>query len=142
MTVVLVLGACTGGSTSEPTSPPSSTPTASDSPIPTGQIVFVPGEFFIDFAEVRSDLTWNGGAGELHVTNASDTGLGVPGVYAITTASTTVDAEVEPAEEIPAGAEATFTVTFPDTLDPADAGLLVLSYGEESWGAMAPVVRE
>jgi hypothetical protein len=56
--------------------------------------------------------------------------------------STTVDATVEPPEGVDPGGEATFTVTFPDTLDPADAGLLILRFGEETWGAMAPLVQE
>jgi hypothetical protein len=139
--LVLATAACTG-TTSSTSGSPTSSPTASDSPIPSGPIVFVPGEYFIDYAEVRSDLTWNGGEGTLTVANASDAPLGAPGLYAVTGASTTVDADVESAAPVEPGDEATFTFTFPDSLAPDDAGLLVLSFGEESWGAMIPVVQE
>lgn len=136
-----LLAACTGTTTTSG-APGSSTPAPTDSPIPSGPIVFVPGEFAIDFADVLSELSWMGGTGELHVTNDSDTPVEPPSLYAVTTASTTVDATIEDAAPVGPGEEATFVVTFPDTLDPADAGLLILSFGEESWGAMRPVPRE
>ena len=138
----IVLGACTGTTTTSepPATTTSVTPTQSG--IPSGPIVFVPGEFFIDFAEVRTELSWDGGEGTLHVANDSTTEVGPPGLYAVTTASTTVEATVADAARVEPGGDATFTVTFPDSLDPDDAGLLILSFGEESWGAMAPVVEE
>jgi hypothetical protein len=143
--LAVALSACTSPtttttSTSAPTSPAS--PTATQSPIPSGPIVFVPGEFSIDFAEVRSDLSWDGGEGTLHVTNDSDTPVGAPALYAVTRQSTTVDATIQDAAKVDPGEDATFTVVFPDTLNPDDAGLLILSFGGESWGAMAPVVVE
>ena len=130
---------CTGSSTTPTTAASTTTPT--ESPIPSGPIVFVPGEFVTDIADVRSELTWNGGEGTLHVTNASTTDVGAPSLYAITNEPVKVNAEVVNAAPVAPGDEATFTVRFPDTLDPADAGLLILSFGAESWGAMQPVVQ-
>jgi hypothetical protein len=142
--LVVASAGCTG-STTTPTSPASTSssgPTVTESPIPSGPITFVPGEFQIIWADVEADLTWNGGAGELRVTNDSTTPLGPPGLYAVTDASTKVSAKVEPAQETTAGDDGTFTVTFPDSLNPDDAGLLILSFGNESWGAMQPLVKE
>jgi len=140
-TLVLALGACTGGGSTS-AGPSSSEPTATASTIPSGPISFVEGEYRTEYADVTADLSWNGGTGELHVVNASELGLEAPALHAVTSEPATVDASVEGAAPIAAGEEATFAVAFPETLEPVEAGLIILSFGDESWGAMAPVVAE
>jgi len=132
-----VLAACTG-STSTTTSPGSSS-SSTGSPAPSGPVTFVPGSYVIDFDEVRSVLSWDGGTGQLKVKNGSTSDLGPPSITAVTDASRTVEATITDAAPVPSGSKATFTVSFPDSLDADHVGLLELSYGGDSWGAMAPL---
>ena len=43
------------------------------------------------------------------------------------------------AATIPDGESATFQVTFPDDVDERTVGLVILSFGDSNYGALAPV---
>ncbi len=136
--LALAGGACTG----EP-SPSSSTSAApSESPIPEGPVRFVPGEYRVEISNVTVALTWNGGTGEMTVENGSTQELGEPSVTALTNEPVQVESTVEGAPSIAVGETQSYEVKFPDSLAPSDAGLLLLHFGEDSWGAFSPVVAE
>ena len=46
---------------------------------------------------------------------------------------------VTDAATIPDGESATFAVTFPDDVDERTIGLVILSFGDSNYGALAPV---
>jgi hypothetical protein len=134
----VLAAACTGGGstttstsgTSEPTAPPT---------VDQGDVAFAPGQFAYQLHGVKAQLTWNGGTGELTVTNGSGGPLDAPALYAVTHEGRRVDATVQGAAPIPDGDGVTLKVTFPDTLKPADMGIIALLFGTENWGAFAPV---
>jgi hypothetical protein len=130
-------GGCTGSSDT-PSPPASSTDTGS--PIPEGPVRFVPGAFEVRISNVAVDLDWDGGAGTMTVENGSTHELGAPAITAITNEPAEVDATVDGAASIPVGESQSYEVTFPPSLDAADAGLLLLAFGDDSWGAFSPVV--
>ena len=139
LAALLTIGAvaCTGDATPSTSVPTSAT---SGSPIPEGPVSFVPGAFATDVSNVTVALTWDGGTGEMTVENGSTSELGQASVMAITDEPTTVEATLEGPATIAVGETATFEVAFPDSLAPADAGLLLLGFGGDSWGALSPVV--
>jgi hypothetical protein len=129
--------ACTGGgttstgtTTTEPTAPPT---------VDQGDVAFAPGEFVYQLHGVKAELTWNGGSGELTITNNSGGQLGAPALYAVTHEGQRVDATVQGAAPMSDGDGATLKVTFPSTLKPADMGIIALVFGDQNWGAFAPV---
>ena len=138
--VALPLAACTGDP--EPSTPPTSGATPTGSPIPEGPVSFVPGEFATNVSNVAVALTWDGGTGEMTVENGSSSELGQARLTAVTDEPAEVDATLEGPATIAVGGSATFEVTFPESLAPAEAGLLLLSFGGDSWGALSPVVAE
>jgi hypothetical protein len=50
-----------------------------------------------------------------------------------------VPGEVSDAAPVAAGDTAAFTITFPDDVTYDETGLVVLLFGDENWGAFAPV---
>jgi hypothetical protein len=49
------------------------------------------------------------------------------------------DGAVTDAVAIPDGESATFQVTFPDDVNERTVGLVILSFGDSNYGALAPV---
>jgi hypothetical protein len=140
LAAALALAACTGDTT--PTgSTSSSSSTVSESPIPSGPIDFVPGEYFLDEADVQARLSWDGGTGTLEVTNNSEDPIGAPTLYAVTQDQQQVDATVDGGSIAP-GDSTTVEVVFPDALTPPDVGLLVIGFGDISYGVIPPVVAD
>jgi hypothetical protein len=140
--VVSVLASCTSNATTDSTPPPTTSSTSvSESPIPSGPIDFVPGEYELDESDVTAKLTWNGGTGSLEVTNHSPDELGAPTLYAVTQDERVVDATVD-GEAIASGDTATVDVVFPDDLTLPDVGLMILGFGDISYGVMPPVLVE
>jgi hypothetical protein len=142
LAVVSAAVACTGGTSS--TTPPS----GATSPAPTslstvdiGKVQFVEGEYSYENEGVTVSLTWKGDPGTLKVSNGSDGDLQAPGLYAVTPSDQEIHATVAGAATIPQGGDATLRVTFPSSLKPADAGLIVLEFGDQNWGALSPVIQ-
>lgn len=147
--LAVTAAACTGGeeqptptasaATSDPAEP-------SESPLPTvdpGAVRFEPGLFRYRFNFVTAELRWQGGEGELTIDNGSDRELGDPGLYAVTSDQREVPGQVAGTAPVPAGGSASFAISFPDDVEYDETGFVVLLFGDENWGAFAPVpVRE
>jgi hypothetical protein len=138
---LLVLGlaaACTG----EDPPPAPDASSSSSSPLPTVDVPveIVPGEWEYENDGVTVDFSWD--EGDLSIENASGAELGTPGVYVVTQAQERVDGDVAGASTVADGSGADLRVTFPTDLVLEDIGLVVLLFGEQNWGAMAPVVVE
>jgi hypothetical protein len=134
---VAVLGvACTGDEAEQPTPAPSST---TASPIPTGPVHFEPGHYSYEFGGVTVDLVLDGSDASMDVKNASGAALPIPSVYVILGTGERRDGEVTDAVTTPDGESATFQITFPDDVDERTVGLVILSFGDANYGALAPV---
>ena len=136
--------ACTGGDDPDPSlSDGGSEPTEpTGSPLPTedpGAVAFERGLFRYQFNFVTAELRWDGGDGELTVDNGSDGDLDEPGLYAVTSDQREVPGEVTGTAPVAAGDSATFEISFPDDVAFEQTGFVVLLFGDENWGAFAPV---
>jgi hypothetical protein len=142
--VLALLGgsvACTAGSPSGTSSTPTST-SPTESPIPSGPIDFVRGEYELDESDVVAHLSWQGGTGTLEVVNNSPDEIGAPTLSAVTQGEQVVDATVDGAAPIPSGDAVTIEVRFPESLTLPDVGLFIIGFGDISYGAMPPVLVE
>jgi hypothetical protein len=144
--VVPALGAaaCTGDDPATPTAsdPGGETVEPNGSPLPTvdpGAVEFEPGLFRYQFDSVTAELRWQGGEGELTIQNGSDRELDPPGLYAVTYDQREVPADVSDASPIGVDEDATFAIAFPDDVVFDETGMVVLLFGDENWGALAPV---
>ena len=134
--------ACTSDDGAEPDGDAGNEPAATESPLPTrdtGRVEFERGAFRYQFQNVTATLAWDGGDGELTVENRSGKELGPPGLYAITDAQEEVPAQVTDGASIPTGGSVTFAISFPDDLEYERMGMIVLLFGDQNWGAFAPV---
>lgn len=136
LVLVLVLAtACTGdkgdGSTRTPTAAPTSA-------VPTGPVHFQPGEYRWGFGGVTASLSFDGSAATLEVKNASGAALAAPGLYVVSGTGEHVDGTVNGAAPIADGASAMFQVTFPDQVTSKTIGLVILLFGDSTYGALAP----
>ncbi len=99
----------------------------------------MPGEYRYSFNNVTATLTLHGSKGTLDVKNASGADLGAPGIYAITRDDHRFDAQIVTAADVADGAEATFEVVFPTQVTEKTEGLIILKFGDENYGAFAPI---
>jgi hypothetical protein len=137
LTLTLAVGACTGDGPASTT--PRTTPGETGSEIPQGSVAFVPGMYHLELSGVTVRLDWQGAEATMTVENGSGVELGQAAVTAITNEPVTVEATVEGPAAIAVGETASFRLSFGDLAEP-DAGLLLLSFGGDSWGALSPVV--
>lgn len=125
--LVLLSVSCTRGGGPEPS------PTASS-------LTPVPGSYSYDGGfGVTVTLAPKGSDWLLSVKNATGHTLGKPGIYAL--AATTgfrIDATVAGAAPIPDGGQSQFQVSFSRRLAPEDMGLVLLLFGGENFGPLAP----
>ncbi len=138
--LTLLAAACTGGGDEEPSAQPTSASCAPGECVVSsdrGDIAYQPGEYQYTFNGVTANLSMNNGT--LEVKNDSPAEIGKPGMYVISGDDQRYEASVEAPAVIPQGESATFTVTFPDGVDPASVGLMVLLFGGSNFGAMHPV---
>lgn len=140
LALLLVAGVSTGctGGTEPPTGP---TPTANGSQPPSvdpGEVEFAPGEFEYSWSGVDIRFSMDGNGGTLRVDNGSGAQLGEPGLYAILGEGSRRDATIDGAAPIAEGEQASFDVTFPDGVDETTVGLVILLFGGNNWGALAP----
>lgn len=140
VSALVMVGATCTNETTTTTTPPSPT----GSPLPTVDVPvdFVEGEYTYENFGVVVHLSWDGGAGEMTIENGSGKLLETPGLYAVTREQTQVPADIPDAAPIPAGEQVTLEVVFPDSLSHDDAGLIALTFGDDNWGALAPVIKE
>ena len=142
--LALAAAACTGGEDPDPGpsdggSEPSE-PTASALPTEDpGAVAFERGLFRYQFNSVTAELRWQGGDGALTIDNGSDRELGEPGLYAVTSDQREVPAEIAGTAPVGPGDSASFEISFPDDVAFEQTGFVVLVFGDENWGALAPV---
>ena len=84
-------------------------------------------------------LVLDGSDAEMDVKNATGAELAAPSLYAVLGSGAQRDGVVTDAAAIPDGETATFHVTFPDDVDERTVGLVILSFGDSNYGALAPV---
>jgi hypothetical protein len=140
--VVLALAAvsCTGGSTTAETSA-----TSAGSPPPSVNVsaTIVPGVWTYDLRGLKATFTWKeSGQPTLSVKNGSGAEVGAPSIYVVTQEQKYVDGSIDGAQPIADGASGDYTVTFPSDLQRDDVGLVVLTLGDENYGALGPKVIE
>jgi hypothetical protein len=124
-----------------PTTGPSANPTTPAAP-PTedsGDVAFEPGEFSYSWSGVDITFSMDGSGGTLDVHNSSGARLGEPGLYAILGDGTRSEGTIGDPGGIADGERVSFDVTFPAGVDETGVGLIVLLFGGNNWGALAPV---
>ncbi|MGZ5293237.1 MAG: hypothetical protein ACXWH5_04540 [Actinomycetota bacterium] len=136
--IALSAAACTGDQASS-TTPSSPTPGASDPVTTSSNVTFVPGEFEYTFNSITARFSMDGSSGTLTVKNGSGAELGDPSVFVVGIDDKRYEGTVASPAPVPDGGEATFQVTFPDKVTKGSIGLLVLLFGGDNYGAMAPV---
>jgi len=138
--LTLLAAACTGGGDEAPSAAPTSASCAPGECVvnsDTGDISYQPGEYEYTFNGVTATFSLT--SGTLEVKNGSPAEIGKPGMYVISGDDQRYEGSVEAPAVIPEGGSSTFTVTFPDQVDAASVGLMVLLFGGSNFGAMRPV---
>jgi hypothetical protein len=134
LAVILVgVAGCTS-SKSGPTPPPSANHPASSPP----PVTFAPGHFAYDFAGVKATFVMTGHTASLKVQNGVGTQIGPPHVVVIDQKNQHVQGQITGAKPIADGASATFSVSFPDSIDQTTIGLIQISFGDVAYGVLAP----
>jgi len=130
--LIFVASACTGkGSGPKDSSgPPSVAPVA--------------GSYSYDGGfGVTATLVPKGSDWLLSVKNNTGDALGEPGIYALAaTNADRIESTVTDATSIPDGARADFQVSFGKAITPEDMGLVILLFGGENFGPLAPVATD
>ncbi len=142
MVLAVAAAACTGDDipTTEPPRQGVGNPSAPAPPSrDPGATEFIRGEFSYEYLGVTATLSWKDDGATLEIENAGDNELGEPGLYAVTNDQREVNAQLRGAEPILAGDSAVFDVVFPDNVTLDETGLVVLLFGDQNWGALAPV---
>jgi hypothetical protein len=133
--VAVFAAACTSGGDGDGTPTPGS-PT---SPPPSGPVRFQPGKYRYEFGGITADLSFDASTATLEVNNTSGAALPAPSLYVIDGTGARYDGSVDAAVAIPDGDSSTFQVVFADQVKPRTIGLVILSFGDSNYGALAPV---
>jgi hypothetical protein len=126
----IVLASCTGNGSGGTAPSPTGSPT---------EAAAAPGTYLYDFNGVTATFRLRGDEGTLEVRNGTDTRLGAPRLSLLAAdGAEPVAASVEGPGSLAAGARVPFGVSLPEPLHPSDVGLVVLSFGNDVWGAFSP----
>jgi hypothetical protein len=131
--VVLALAACTSSSSGSMAAPTGGSNATSPPPI-----TIQPGHFAYDFAGVKATFVMDGHSATFDVHNGVGVEIGPPRVVVIDQKNQHVQGTIADAKSIPNGGNATFTVTFPDTIDQSTVGLIQISFGDVAYGLLKP----
>lgn len=131
--LVLALTACSGSK-----SQPTNVPTGGGDGIPTPSVVFEPGHFAYDFVGVKATFVMDGHTATLTVHNGAGVQIGPPRIVVIDQKDQHVQGTIAGAKPIADGGNATFTVTFPDSIDQTTVGLIQMSFGDVGYGLLKP----
>jgi hypothetical protein len=133
--------ACTegdGGASAVPTTPSLSGGVVSED---TGETEFLPGRFIYQFNSITAQAAFEGNVATMNIRNGTGSDLGAPSVYVVGTDDRRYDGMVEGAAPVADGDQVILEFTFPEPVMPQTIGLVVLSFGDDNVGAMAPVPR-
>ncbi|HJR97042.1 MAG TPA: hypothetical protein VJ979_03970 [Actinomycetota bacterium] len=106
-----------------------------------GATEFVPGRFIFQFNSITAQATFRGSVATLNVRNGTGSQLGAPSLYVLGVDDMRYDGEVAGAAPIADGEGVSLEFRFPEAVTPETIGLAVLSFGDDTVGAMAPVPR-
>jgi hypothetical protein len=106
-----------------------------------GATEFVPGRFVFQFNSITAQATFRGSVATLNVRNGTGSELGAPSLYVMGIDDRRYDGEAADAGPIADGEGVSLEFRFPDEVAPETIGLAVLSFGDDTVGAMAPVPR-
>jgi len=133
--------ACTegdGGASAAPSTPSPSGGVVSED---TGNTEFLPGRFIYQFNSITAQAAFEGNVATMNIRNGTGSELGAPALYVVGTDDRRYDGMVEGATPVADGDQVTLEFTFPDQVIPQTIGLVILSFGDDTVGAMAPVPR-
>jgi hypothetical protein len=138
---LLVAAACTGGEGTSPSSPPATPSGDGVVSVDTGDTDFIPGRFIYQFNSITAQATFESNVATMTIRNGTGSELGVPSLTVVGADDRRYDGTVEGATPIADGEQVTVAFTFPDAVSPQTIGLAVLSFGDDTVGAMAPVPK-
>jgi hypothetical protein len=142
LALALATVACTDGD--EPGAAVPASPTPSGDGLvneDAGATEFVPGRFIYQFNSITAQATFQGSVATVNIRNGTGSELGAPSLYVLGVDDRRYDGEVSGAGPIPDGEGVSLEFRFPDEVTPETIGLAVLSFGDDTVGAMAPVPR-
>jgi hypothetical protein len=137
MALLAALGAgCTGGGGSAISSgPPTSSQTATETAPPS----FTPGQFRYANAGLVVTQKLQCSTGTMNVDNGSGFALDEPDLYVLDgLTGKHIDGKVLDAKPIADGATASFQVQFPPEVTPKSLGMVILLFGSDNYGGLAP----
>jgi hypothetical protein len=141
MLLAFLASACTGdvdGATSRPPATPSGQGVISED---TGDTEFLPGRFIYQFNSITAQAAFEGNVATMNIRNGTGAELGVPSLSVLGADDRRYEGVVEGAGPIGDGEQVSLEFTFPDAVNPPSIGLVVLTFGDDNVGAMAPVPR-
>ena len=138
---MVVAAACTGGEGTSPSSPASTPSGDGVVSVDTGDTDFIPGRFIYQFNSITAQATFEANVATMTIRNGTGTELGPPSLTVVGADDRRYDGAIEGATPIADGEQVAVEFTFPDAVSPQTIGLAVLSFGDDTVGAMAPVPR-
>ena len=141
LSLALIGSACTegdGGASAVPTAPSLSGGVVSED---TGETEFLAGRFIYQFDSITAQAAFEGNVATMNIRNGTGSDLGAPSLYVVGTDDRRYDGMVEGAAPVADGDQVTLEFTFPEPVTPQTIGLVILSFGDDNVGAMAPVPR-
>jgi len=140
LAIVITASGCTGGD--DAATPATVTPSGEGVVSgDTGDTAFAPGRFIYQFNSITAQATFDGSVATMNVRNATGAELGPPSLYVLGADDRRYDGQVDGAGPIGDGEQATLEFVFPSAVSPQSIGLVVLTFGEDNVGAMAPVPK-
>ncbi len=137
LVLVGIATACSGTKAHAPASTSSTVEPVTKSP--SGPVVIRPGEFRYQNFGLVVTLELKTNTGTMVVSNGSGHPLGKPGIYVIDgTTGRQIDGKVLAGKPLASGAKATFQVQFPPVVNDKEIGLVILLFGTDNYGALAP----
>jgi hypothetical protein len=142
LSILLLIGACTSGVAGDRET--SQAPTSTGGGVvseDTGDTEFLPGRFIYQFNSITAQAAFEGNVATMTIRNGTGEELGAPSVFVVGIDDRRYDGVAEGADPIADGEQARVEFMFPDAVAPGSIGLVVLTFGDDNVGAMAPVPR-
>jgi hypothetical protein len=141
LSLAFIGSACTEGDGEASSAPPTPSPSGGEVSEDTGNTEFLPGRFIYQFNSITAQAAFEGNVATMNIRNGTGSDLGAPSLYVVGTDDQRYDGMVEGAAPVADGEQVRLQFTFPDRVMPQTIGLVILSFGDDNVGAMAPVPR-